>query len=528
MDPELKEIIDRMIAAGESDADIGLVIQRYQPAGKTLEGFGQNVVESGKRFLTDTASGLYSLAQGANRVGRAVFSPTEAQSLAQDVRTMGQNAPGIVSGMGTALANRYGSPEAIANTLYTDPVGVASDISTVAGGVGLGAKIARAPGVVSLAQKVERATNPLTAITKPAAALAREAGIGAVQGTVRPGKRLRTNYGGGRAIAETIVDEGLTSEARAAAEATRSHNQADRLLANLDDQRPAVRGYLPAATEEVPLGVTPQPSGGQASVLPAEITQPRKVGPVGNVEELQQRRWTPVFGGQTADAVGDVVSGPGVVRRPMQAPGGPGAPPSMIDPREVVAAAAAEVRDSVGRRGIRSDALAQIDDLQQRFLADNPRPLMLTETNDIKRAEQLLSDAAYRSEAAGHPINAVEAQFRKALAKSLREAIEKKTAAVGPINQRTQRLMGAEQALADAEDRTHGLVNPMSVAAGLTTGAMTGDPLMGLAAGFTLRAADSPRLGTAVGVGLDRAGKAADSDLLRRILMASRLFEAPQ
>jgi hypothetical protein len=94
-----------------------------------------------------------------------------------------------------ALKKRYGSLQGIADTIRTDPVGVAADISALAGGVGatsrgvgLAADVAKLPRVANVANRaanvaatVADVTNPVNLATQTAAAL----GKGTARGLTR-------------------------------------------------------------------------------------------------------------------------------------------------------------------------------------------------------------------------------------------------------------------------------------------------------------------------------------------------------
>lgn len=523
------------------------------PAEKSLAGFGSNVLTSGGNFAKGIWDGLQQLAALDGRMKQAMFSPAEAQKLALDAKAVIQKSPQLVEMLSHALKDRYGSVEAVKKTLYDDPVGVLGDIATVAGTVATGGALgeatlaARAPQIANTMGKVartagmvERVTNPISAITAPAKILARESGLGIVQGTVRPSKAIRDAHGGGRAIAKTIVDEGLLSADKASAATTQSRESVDALLAARDASRPAVRGYLGPAQEAVPLGEAPVP--GQ---MPMQVTRPQAlplnrppVSPMTGQRYAEKLPGDPTdtlhssFLDQTGHRIPPVpdappLAGPGVVMRDMPSPAGPGAPPNMVDPRTITKPLQ-NVRAGVGNRALGAEDVSQIDDLQRRFLDQHQKPMSLTETNALKRAEQDLAEKGYRAEQAGNPVNSTETQFHKGVARGAREAIEAQVPEVGPMNERTAALAGAEDALSVAEDRTHGLTNPLAVVAGLASGAATSNPMVGIATAMGTRALDSSRVGTALGVGLDRTGKLVDAQALRRLMLAARLAERQQ
>lgn len=196
--------------------------QPEAPEAKSIGGFVGNVAESGGRLLSGMAQPFLHPVETAKGLKTAITHPGET-----------------LSAIGHAAKDRYGSLDAIGNTLYEDPVGVLADASTLLGGAGALAKGAGAVGKVSALSKGGRLmvrasdmTNPVRAITAPAAAAAREAGIGTVLATNRPSKALRQDFGGGRQIAQTILDENLVREKGAQRALSASTKAADDLLAD--------------------------------------------------------------------------------------------------------------------------------------------------------------------------------------------------------------------------------------------------------------------------------------------------------
>ena len=130
-----------------------------------------NIPASAKRM----ASGLYE----------AVTSPVQTVSGAMDVAAGGlQNAlpksvvnfvnqfetnPDAAGGM---VKERYGSVDALKNTLATDPVGAAGDLSLLfSGGAGVAARTPMLTRAAPALRTAAEYTNPLNAITKPVASM---------------------------------------------------------------------------------------------------------------------------------------------------------------------------------------------------------------------------------------------------------------------------------------------------------------------------------------------------------------------
>lgn len=130
-------------------------------------------------FISNAGS---SAANFAGNIAKAVTSPRQTLSTLSDVAqggmVRGAQALGVKDGWTPeaegrgqkfdavigSYKERYGSPAKAAQTLYEDPVGVASDVSMVAGGAGLMAGAARLPRVANAAHAVSKATNPLSAV----------------------------------------------------------------------------------------------------------------------------------------------------------------------------------------------------------------------------------------------------------------------------------------------------------------------------------------------------------------------------
>lgn len=115
------------------------------------------------RHPIDTAGGLAKIATGTLQNMTPGYVTPERPGYSAEANAAGR-----------ALKERYGSPSAIAETVRTDPVGVAADVSTIAGGVGGVARGtaalagSRLPRVASAARNfaadaaaVSDATNPV-------------------------------------------------------------------------------------------------------------------------------------------------------------------------------------------------------------------------------------------------------------------------------------------------------------------------------------------------------------------------------
>jgi len=127
------------------------------------------------------AGSLYDVAtdpiQAARGMGRMIVGGTEKlmgepyfdTSSGRAVREQGKAA---LSGAGEYFKNRAGSEEAIKNTLATDPVGAAADLSALlSGGSTLAARMPMLARAAPALRTAAEYTNPLNAVTKPIASI---------------------------------------------------------------------------------------------------------------------------------------------------------------------------------------------------------------------------------------------------------------------------------------------------------------------------------------------------------------------
>lgn len=434
---ELRGIVTRMVEGGESEQDIAAVIQRYkttrQPAPepaeeKSVGGFLSNIASSGGKFIGDTAGALTSPVETAKNLWRLGLGAAEKLIPGE------QGHEQYADAVGQHFKDRYGGVSNIGETLYNDPVGALADVSTVLGGgaglakIGSLSKIPGAARAAGTLRRAEQATNPMRAVTAPAGAALREAGIGAVRGTVRPPASVRNDFGGSREIAKTIVDERLTSANSANAKTTAAREAVDAALAQAEQ---------------------------------AGVQGPRSSRIVRGLRRA---------GSTSAD---DVKLGAG-------------------DTTPELVSRAQNIRKASGGK-----------------------PIPLTEAQRLKRRAQ---DRAF--EARGQGLT-TKAQGEEGIATALREGIEEAVPEVGPMNQRTQRLLGATKSLEAASDRPKGLTNILSAGAGGALG-LGGDPMSALAAFLAMQAADSPRFGTALGIGSNELSKILRSKILQEMALAGR------
>lgn len=435
-DAKLQQIVERMVAAGESESDIASVIQHYKaqqpkaPEGKSVGGFLSNAISSTGKLIGDSVKGAVDLGKFA--ATEAGLAGKEAQT-AQRIRAgeMVGKAPEIAKAAGGALKDRYGSLENIGNTLYTDPAGVAADLSTV---LSLGGS-----GGLRMAGRI----NPLRAVASPTGGALKGAANLTVRGTLRPSKAIRDDFGGSRGVADAVLKERVFSEASAGKKLGQSVQQADDLLAA--KEAAGVRG-VPAKDIADALTGAPSESAGRRYRL------------------------------------------------------GVSSAPKAINERR--------------------DAILKANQVEGHPNAT--RHIPLTEAQALKREAQ---DMAYEARRANL---SMDAQADSAVARSLKEGIEKRVPEVKPINERSQRLIGAKRAFADAQDRPRALTNMLTVLAG-TGGGMGGGPLGAAGSAALIKALDSPRVGALAGIAMNEAGDiVTNPGLLQAALLARLTGQIPE
>lgn len=398
-----------------------------QPEGKSVSGFLGNVASSGANFVKDTVTGLPTLAKTVAQLPRMLFDQDYAAQQAEGLK-------GILRAVPQMVGERYGSLEKAGNTLYTDPVGALADVSTVAG-LGGAATASRAPRIAARLRAVESATNPVQAITRPAAALADVASDVVIGGTLRPPKAVRDDFGGRRGVSQAVKHERVYSEASAEKKLGASKSKADQMLADAEA----------AGAPGVPRG----------DVARSVIGEP-----------------------QTK----------------------------------------AKLRVRLGE----PDVSAGLMDTAKGIVRNNPKQIPLTQAQTMKREAQ---DLAYE---AGADNNSVKKSAEKAKAQALRQGIESRVPEVGPVNEQSQRLLGAKKAFENAEDRPRALTNFLSAMGAGGVGVASGDITSGVLMYALMKGMDSPRAGALAGIGINELGRGMNANSMRRAALAARLLGQDQ
>lgn len=129
---------------------------------------------------------------------------------------------------------------------------------------------------------------------------------------------------------------------------------------------------------------------------------------------------------------------------------------SPVQPHELVSGMT-RTAGKVSKQPLRADDLQTISDMRTRVLAENPNPIPLTQANEMKQAAQRVATQGYKQIDRGAPINSVPLDVNMDIAHALRQAIESRVPSVGPINARTQDLIGLQRAAEHAGGTGHWL-----------------------------------------------------------------------
>lgn len=190
-DPDAYLAQKKPAAASGFDPDAYLAQQRQDvmPTGRTWSQVGReaisNIPESGAKLLGGLYTAVTRPRETLEQLGE-VLTGAYARFIPQEWMARPDKAAEFIAkadAVGGVYRDRYGSVEALKNTIATDPVGFAADVSTLAG-AGAVAAPGRAGQVLGT---VSRVTDPTRVITAPAAAAGR-AGINALERAAIGGK----------------------------------------------------------------------------------------------------------------------------------------------------------------------------------------------------------------------------------------------------------------------------------------------------------------------------------------------------
>ena len=190
-----------------------------------------------------TASSMMDIAAGGLKTGAEKVLPKNVYNFINDMDRDPKSAERAMRAarqFGGQMADRYGTRDAIYNTLATDPVGFAADMSTLLSG---GASVAGRAGKVGTAgvlNKMAQATNPVNVLKPAGRAVAKAAGRAPLK------------------IANTMAP-------KSAAYMEAAEGRAPELIAQLRAPGEIVPGSRPTAAQQAsPLGLTKFSAMGEA------------------------------------------------------------------------------------------------------------------------------------------------------------------------------------------------------------------------------------------------------------------------
>jgi hypothetical protein len=488
------------------------------PEAPSTMGFLRNVLTSGGNFVSDTVSGAVGLGKLGYRVAKAhakskAGDHSEMVALSNDIKAIWDNKGLIKNEAVKAFKKRYGTIDAVLNTLYTDPIGVANDLATVVGtvasGGAMGAAVAgtRVPMIAkaaNAARKVEQVVNPLTIPGMAVSKAADLASDGIVLAGVRPSKAIRMDLPktegfskGARGVAQTIKREGLSDSKTAGERAQQSRKSLDNLIAKQMnnptmqqriDMDPIIskleNGPMQSAKDRAALGVDvegPTHLKDRIEYLKKQFDSLNpSVGPDFEDIDIPEH-----FGGNVTTSAPYIDEMPGNV------------PPEFHAPR------------------------VNLSDVK--FPPDR--------SASLPDAQRFLDEAQTLAYEAGANNQSVQKAANEAIAKALREAMDNAVPGRRDINDRSQRLGATSKALKDMETRPEGLSTKLiagmvgsGVGSLLDGGTGLVGPTFGGAAGMALDF--FPEALIHGGTVVDKAGRQLANPILHRGALAARANEA--
>ena len=241
---------------------------------RSLLGFGGNVLSSGANLVggiahavthpLETTKGILDVGAGAlqNVLPKSVVDTVnKIDTLFNADPEAAKRAVAVADAMGGVYKERYGSPDKLLNTLYTDPVGAAADLSTILGFGGGALKTvagaAKVAGAPEMAANVARAISPVETMANVTNPLSIPGRI-----PLPGGKNLgeRTAQVGG-AIAQlpgkTAEYVGNVFNPKEAALLKMTEGQAPAVIEAIRNNQGLVEGYNPSVAERASgLGLT--------------------------------------------------------------------------------------------------------------------------------------------------------------------------------------------------------------------------------------------------------------------------------
>lgn len=227
----------------------------------SLGGFGGNVVKSGANFLGNLANAAIHPIKTIQGIGSTVAGGLQELGGQQNENTQAFDS------LKDYFVQRYNSPQALLHTAYTDPIGLAADVSAalgvgggVVGALGKGAELAGAAdigaGIGRVAGKLGKAsevTNPLTPVIKGAGKVLSSSGVVSSElGSQLTGFEPQT-------IDKIVANpEAFTPEAIAnSSRTTISQQIASVLQSKIAEKAETGAGYAPFRETPIPVETTP-------------------------------------------------------------------------------------------------------------------------------------------------------------------------------------------------------------------------------------------------------------------------------
>lgn len=486
-----------------------------KPPPKGVGDFLGNVVKSGVNLATNTLTGAKDTATQMLRF----FNPALSGDIAKDMIATTKASPQIALALANAAKERYG-PSHIGQTLYEDPLGVASDIASVAAPAAGALKLSKAPAVMRVANIASTIADldPMVLAAKGVGKAARATGEAAVASGLRPPSAVRAEHGGTRQIARDVIAHRVTSEADAEAK--------------LEASKARARGVLQAAQDAGHEGLpgdvlTTALEQGEA---PRRATLREKLGLKGVKAPVKQR----------IETVREGITDPGRAPHRIETEPSPDAVDAALEAeRQMGRTQAQQIPGAVfGPENPEAVAAARqigpalADLVPRRILGTSQAPGRVIEMGgappSVKRIP-LMEGQALKEEAqalafeSAKDNNTIAQMENRALARALKAALEHEThgvPAVGPINEQSQKLLGVKRAFEAAEDRPRASL-PLALGEAMT-GAATGHPWHGLAAAAGTMLLDSPKGAARTGIALDDVGKFVARPEVARLIQMLR------
>jgi len=177
-----------------------------------------------------------------------------------------------------------------------------------------------------------------------------------------------------------------------------------------------------------------------------------------------------------------------------------------------------------------ANELGQVGARGRRILATTARTggdIPLTKAQALKETAQEASSGAYRAmERGGQKQLSADDLLDTAVARGLKQGIERKVPGVQVQNARTQKLLGGTRALEDAVEREAnnnmlgGGRDWAALLAGIT-GTAAGSPIGGAMAAGGMRALATPSTGSRIAIGMNEASKLGLDDAVQRALLVA-------